>query len=94
MPCPARKCEAPIGKSGREKKEAPMKIHVARGDWGNDITNVWLEDVPLDLSDEDVAYSVKLLAERGDKVASLALPYIRCCLSNYKDGVRVYLDEA
>jgi hypothetical protein len=69
-----------------------MRINVTRE--GQAVTSVWVEGVPLDFSDGDVAYSVGLLADRGDGVAKDALPYIRVRLSNRKDGVRVYLDDA
>lgn len=57
-----------------------------------EIEGVWVRGVPLDFTDEDVAYSVELQARTGDHVARQALPYIRVSLNRPVDGSRVYKD--
>jgi hypothetical protein len=70
-----------------------MKIFVTYIQGG--IESVWCEEVPADLSDDDVRYSVEQAAQAGDRVAADALPHIRINLCRYRtrsSGVRVYLD--
>jgi len=68
-----------------------VKIFVSE-DYGK-VEGVWVKEVPEDFSDADVAYSVELLAEKGDRVAQKALPFIRVSLGRPERGTRVYKDD-
>ena len=56
------------------------------------VVGVWVENVPDDLTDADVRYSVELIADRGDRVAQKALPHIRVG-ARPERGTRVYKDD-
>lgn len=76
-----------------------MKLHVYEGDYG---VSVSCSDVPADLTDADVRYTVEECATAGDKVAARALALVArhgawITLNKHSGGygypsIRVYVD--